>query len=401
MGRQFSKDITLVEDSFLEAATQPGSYSRSAYRASIEQLLNGILEQRLLSGAIVGILNQNERDLFTVGSGPATDSLIELGSVSKIFTGLLLAVMMERGLVHFDDPVHTYLPSVFAAKLGSRPIRIRDLAMHRSGLPSQASNIGRMKRHIQDPHYGCNVDDLLEELTHYDLHRPEPQQYSYSNLGYTLLGYALEIAGGAPFSVLMETLVLQPLGLKDTCIEISPERERSMPQGHTQAGRKAMRWRPSIFVPCGGICSTASDCMRLLEFFLHPSGPLKPGIEGMLHPELTLEEGRVLTWKQRPGEEWLWHNGVTGGFTAYLGMHPERKLGLVVLTNRYAITLATELGQHIQSILADEVPPPMSGKYEMKKAYVAQALIECVESPVWLRAGLAGLATGIFSWLLR
>lgn len=391
----------MVQNSLLEAAAQSGGHSKNMYRLPVEQLLHEVLDKRLLSGAIVGLLHQDQHELFTVGHGLAEDSLIELGSVTKVFTGLLLAVMEERGMIRLDDPIHTYLPPEVSVKLGARPLRVRDLALHRAGFPAQASNTGRMKRHIQDPYFGCDAADLMQELSHYDLQRPQTQQYSYSNLGYALLGYILEKAGGAPFPVLMEQYVLRPLELHHSCIHVSAEQERNMPQGYTQAGRRAMRWYPSVFVPCGGICSTASDCLRLLQFFLYPSGPLKPAILKMLQPGLLPEEGSVLTWKQRPGEDWLWHNGVTGGFTAYIGFHPGKKLGLVLLTNRYAITLVTELGQRIQSVMAGETPAPMSGRYETAKAYAAQGLIEFVESPLWLRAGLAGLATGVFRWLLH
>jgi serine-type D-Ala-D-Ala carboxypeptidase/endopeptidase len=401
--RSFQQSISakVVQNSLQETTAQSGSDRKDLDYSSIEDVLQEVISERLLSGVIVGIINRDQRELFTIGSGLTSDALIELGSVTKVFTGLLFAAMMERGLVHMDDPVHQYLPSSLAAKPGDRPIRVRDLVLHRAGFPSQASNTGRMKRHIQDPYFGYTDDDLMEELSRYDLQRPETQQYSYSNLGYALLGHVLEKAGGAPFSVLMKRWVLEPMGLRHSCIEVTPDQERGMPRGYTQAGRKAMRWYPSSFAPCGGICSTASDCMQFLETFLQPAGPLKQAIEAMLSPNLPPEEGRVLTWKQRAGEEWLWHNGVTGGFSAYMGFHPERELGLVLLTNRYAITLITELGQRVQSILMGEKPAPMSGEYEMKKAYAAQALIEFVESPVWLRVGAAGLATGIFSWLLR
>ena len=166
----------MIEDFYLKAAAQIANAGEATLRASVEPLLHEIIEKRLLSGAIVGILHRGQRELFTVGSGLSSDALMELGSVSKIFTGLLLAAMMEREMIDFDDPVHHYLPNAFAAKLGPRPVRIRDLALHRAGLPSQASNTGRMKRHIQDPHYNCTAEDLLEELSRYDLQRPEPEE---------------------------------------------------------------------------------------------------------------------------------------------------------------------------------------------------------------------------------
>jgi len=373
----------------------------SAYYPAVESLFHEFLKKDLLSGAVIGILHQESREIWTVGSGVSEDSLFELGSVSKVFTGLLLTVMVERGMIRLDDPIHAYLPSEFAAKIGNRPIRIRDLVLHRSGLPLRASNAGRMKRHIHDPHYGYDVRDLMEELRRYDLQRPEVQQHIYSNLGYALLGHALEKAGGAPFSTLMETFVLRPLGVTDTCLELSADHANRMPRCYTQVGRKAMRWEPSAFTPCGGTCSTANDCLQLLQLFLNPSGPLKTAIEGMLRPDLRPEEGNVLTWKQQSEKDWLWHNGVTDGFTSYLSFHPERGLGIVLLTNRYAVALVTDLGQRIQSVLLNQTPPPVSGRFGTAKAYAGQGLIDFVESPLWLRAGLAGLATGILSYLLR
>ncbi len=383
----------------VSAAAQ--SSQKPSYRIRIQHLFDQVLDQRLLYGAVIAILHDEMEEIFTIGTGLTEDTLLELGSVSKVFTALLLAVMLERGLIRIEDTVYQYLPHEFQARRSDRPLRIRDLAFHRSGLPAQPSNAGRMRFHVHDPFAGYGVQDLMAELARFDLQRPINPQYGYSNLGFALLGYSMEKAGGAPFAQLMKTMVLEPLGLLGTCIEATPSDETMFAQGHTQLGQNALRWRSVVMAPCGGICSTAADCGRFLQFFLGKPNPLSGAISRMIEPQPEFTADRFLGWKQKAGDGWLWHNGVTGGFTAYLGLHPKKKLGVAILTNRFAVDLVTELGARTRSILMDDEPGPMSGDYGLMKAYAIQGLIDFSESPLWLRAGLAGLATGMLSWFLH
>ncbi len=117
------------------------------------------------------------------------DTIFEIGSITKIFTTLILMDMVANGEVVLDEPVETYLPSVKIPELNGKKITLRHLATHYSGLPSLPDNFN--PKNPMNPYEDFTSEDLYHFLNHYNLKRAPGEQFEYSNVGLGLLGHIL------------------------------------------------------------------------------------------------------------------------------------------------------------------------------------------------------------------
>src|SRR5947209_4284392 len=204
----------------------------SASTALTEQEIHQILVDRVDSykksvGIVVGIIGPQGSKIYSYGrlaadskAVPDGDTVFEIGSVTKVFTSLLLADMVQRGEVALTDPVSKYLPAdVKMPERGGKKITLIDLATHTSGLPGMPNNF-----HSKDPgnpYADYTVPQLYEFLATVELTRDIGSQYEYSNLGGGLLGHALARRARTDYETLVRTRILEPLGMKSTAITLS------------------------------------------------------------------------------------------------------------------------------------------------------------------------------------
>src|SRR5262245_16694882 len=186
----------------LAAAGQPEPFTIS------DDDVTRILEDRVDHmhkgvGIVVGLIDQSGTRVVSYGTTDRThhqpvngDSVFELGSITKLFTAILLADMVERGEVRLDDPISKYLPDgIKAPTRGGKDITLAHLSTHMSGLPRDAGNIvplwwrlcfwctdgaGVLSRY--------SVDDLFAYLSHYTLNRDIGAESEYSNFAVSVLG---------------------------------------------------------------------------------------------------------------------------------------------------------------------------------------------------------------------
>jgi D-alanyl-D-alanine-carboxypeptidase/D-alanyl-D-alanine-endopeptidase len=193
-------------------------------------LVQRIDEERQSVGVVVGLLESTGRRLVSHGElergdpRPLTgDTIFEIGSVTKVFTALLLMDMVERGEVALSDPVAMYLPAgITVPQRNGRQITLRDLATHRSGLPRLPSNF--LPTDSSNPYADYGVEQLYAFLSCYELPRDIDSQVEYSNLGFGLLGHALERRAGLDYESLVRARILDPLGMSSsTRIALTPE----------------------------------------------------------------------------------------------------------------------------------------------------------------------------------
>lgn len=334
-----------------------------------EQLKSGMLAPGTGVGVSIGVVVHGVARVFTYGSAK-TDSIFEIGSTTKTFTGLLLAQMATQGGTKLDGPVRDLLPPGTVAKPVGAEITLLDLVTRRSGLPRLPSNM--RVTDAQNPYADYHTADLYAFLRTNGVTRisPDSSNPPFSDLGFGLLGQALANRAGIFYSDLLQEEVCAPLELKDTTIALSPAQQlRFLPGTNGADHRRAHPLDFDAMAGAGAIRSTAGDMLAYLEANLHPEN-LKPVVDSKaassiasalkLSHQLQGDDIRpgtriALAWLYQTNTGNYWHDGATAGFSSYVFFNPQRDYAAIVLLNaspQVDDSLVDRLGEHISERFA-------------------------------------------------
>ncbi len=360
---------------------EPPTYEKAMPPVPVNELkevldrdLAGALKQGALApetggGVVIGVVQHGTRRIFAYGA-VKEDSIFEIGSISKTFTGLILAQMVEQHKVKLDEPVRELLPSGTVAKPEGPEITLLDLATQHSGLPRMPDNFH--PANPQDPYADYHPANLYEFIAKHGVAKPANTGFNYSNLGLGLLGQALANRAGMTYPELLKTEITEPLELKDTVVKLSPEQEKRFAQGHGAQHQPAHAWALDALAGAGAIRSTASDMLTYLEAQLHPDkvkhaagsaaadsppGTLASALQMSHEPRADAMAGMKvgLAWLYVPDTGSYWHNGATGGYSSYALFNPKEDYALVVLFNTTISesgSFADRLGEHVMERLS-------------------------------------------------
>jgi D-alanyl-D-alanine-carboxypeptidase/D-alanyl-D-alanine-endopeptidase len=326
--------------------------------------------QKQSVGIVVGIVGPEGRRLVAHGHFGADDlrpvnggTVFEIGSVTKVFTALLLADMAQRGEVELIDPVAKYLPKdVEAPQRDGKIITLADLASHYSGLPRMPDNFA--PRDSANPYADYSVERLYEFLSSHRLTRDIGARWEYSNLGYGLLGHALARRAGGDYETLVRDRILAPLGMESTAITLSPEMQARLAIGHDPALEAVPNWDLPTFAGAGALRSTTSDLLIFLEMALGmKESPLVPALAATIATRRPIgvrgdEVGFGWIIAKSGDDEMIWHNGGTGGYRSFIGFLPKAKVGVVALSNASTEVGVDDIGQHLLNPEIPLAPPP-------------------------------------------
>ncbi|HQW66489.1 MAG TPA: serine hydrolase [Gemmatimonadales bacterium] len=340
-------------------------------------------------GLIVGTIEAGRPRLVVAGRRAEADArpldgrtIVEIGSVSKVFTTTLLADMVLRGEVRLDDPVQRFLPAtVRVPERNGRAITLLDLATSTSGLPRLPE---LRPADATNPYADFRADQLYAFLSNHALRRDPGAQYEYSNLGMGLLGHALALRAGTSYERLVQERLLRPLGMRDTRIVLDAAQRARFTGGHAADFDPVGHWDFDVLAGAGGWRSTGDDMMRLLAAAVAPPNSsvgraLAFAIDSQ-RPTGTPNLAIGLGWHRltRGGRTIVWHNGETGGFHSFLGFDPVTGANALVLANTAADI--DDLGLHLidSSVRLRALPPPrtavpldstalarLTGRYEL------------------------------------
>ncbi len=341
-------------------------------KAPSTDAIRSILAQRMEHngvGIVVGVIDPGGSRVVGHGKLSASDqrvpdgeTLFQLGSLTKVFTTLLLADMIERGEVHFEDPVTMYLPPTVQLPVRGRSITLRDLATHMSGLPSMPTNYDLTAD--PDPYEAYSDARLYEFLSTYVPAHAPGEKWAYSNLGVALLGRLLAARAGMSYEALLTARVLRPLGMKNTAIGLNDHQARLAP-GHDRYLQPVRTWEMANLQGSGSLRSTANDMLLLLAAYLrYRDTPLDRAMHLQLNERIAIERGwQALGWVVRANGI-VRHAGGKQGYRSGLVFDPSTGIGAVVLANARTedqpIDLATHLveGTSLQS--APAAPTPLA-----------------------------------------
>lgn len=296
-------------------------------------------------GIVVGIVTPQGRRVISHGAFDQGDvrpldgdSLFEIGSVGKVFTALVLADMVQRHEVALHDAIAMYLPpEMKLPERAGRVITLLDLATHTSALPRMPGNF--TARDPADPYADYTVGQLYAFLSSFTPSRDIGVEYTYSNLGYGLLGHVLARRAGTDYETLVRSRIAAPLGLTSTVMTLPPALRARLAPGHNEMLQPVPNWNDTTMAGAGSLFSSANDLLTFLASFLDGGAtPLGPAMRTMLairRPTGTPNLDVALAWHVATDQagEFVWHNGGTGGYSSFVGFCPTTGLGIVVLAN--------------------------------------------------------------------
>jgi serine-type D-Ala-D-Ala carboxypeptidase/endopeptidase len=262
----------------LAAAALPWSRPARASQALLDESVSFAGQILFLSlkvpALVIGVIRDGQTSIQGFGrradnpnEAPGADTLFRIGSLTKSFTGQVLASLVADGMVSLADPLTKYCPEYTAPMSeAGRPIRLIDLATHSAGLPREVPHEGGPPG---DPFVNITPDAFAAWLKANPLMFTPGTAISYSNFGFDLLAAALARAAKEPYPDLLDAQVIRPLGLKDTTFAPSTDEATRIMQGHNFDGSPMPNATTgNVIVGSGGLYSSARDLLAWLKWHL-------------------------------------------------------------------------------------------------------------------------------------
>jgi serine-type D-Ala-D-Ala carboxypeptidase/endopeptidase len=342
----------------------------------LKALINERVDKNKTNAAIaIGLIGPNGTQFYGHGKLSNTsnatvdrNTIFAIGSNTKIFTTILLADMVNKGLVKLDDPIEKYLPTnVTVPQYKGHKITIEDLATHTSGLPEWPANYCPVynplkgQKHLPDTiqnrisELNCykpyTLGQLYKGLSNITLSSEPGSKVVYSTLGTALLGHILTLKSNmSSYDQLLKHNILDVLGMNDTSISPSDSQKSHLAIGHFN-GQELPSWNLTVFAPGGAIHSTVNDISKFLSanmgliktklddamqeshLIRHSTGFVLPNnLQASVDTKDAIYVGLGWFISTNLGHEIVWHNGATvSGYNAFMAFNPTTERGLIIL----------------------------------------------------------------------
>ena len=257
------------------------------------------------------------------------NKVFEIGSITKVFTSTVLADLVVNKKLKLTDNINTFYPFHF---YHNQNISFQELANHTSGLPRLPSNLDLSNFENPYKEYG---KPKLEEYLKYQLKVPSKtaKSYDYSNLGTGLLGYTLGLSQKKSFQELLRKSVLNRYKMSQTYFS-AKELDNQLIKGQNELGEIISNWDFDALFAAGGLLSTIED---LTKFALaHFDSKNKSLALTRISTYTNKTTNVALGWhliKTKNGNEFIWHNGGTGGYSSSIAINPSNQSAVIILSN--------------------------------------------------------------------
>ncbi|MBM4247567.1 MAG: hypothetical protein FJ148_27900 [Deltaproteobacteria bacterium] len=322
--------------------------------ALVEKYMAPLVGPGRAAGAAVAVVRDGTSHYFSFGTrneagDPVTpETIFEIGSVTKVFTTALLGMAVDAGEMNLDDPIVRYLPPGVTLRPGARGVTLLELADFTSGLPDDPPDLPRSLEMRGVEHY--TVADLMRFFERWEPAKL-PAPYRYSNIGVGLLGLLIANHAGQPWPELVRSRITGPLGMTDTAERVRGDARARLARGHGPTGEPAPPWPIYAWAPTGALRSTARDMARFAAASLGEASldgvpipaRVRAGIALAQRPVFRMPDDvlfQALAWMVRPfrAEEddplrIVFKDGGTAGFSAWVGVNPGKRFGVVLLMN--------------------------------------------------------------------
>ena len=294
-------------------------------------------------GLSIAIINANETFYYNYGESkrgnaqlPSNKTIYEIGSVSKTFTGILLAQAVNDKKLSLNDDIRKYLPGDYKnlAYLG-KSIQVVHLANHTSRLPRVPTNMDQQKNYdAKNPYKNYDKTMVFEFLKTVTIDTLPGTKSEYSNLGMALVGIILEKVYNKTYEELVAAYITGPLKMENTKINLSADQMKNFATGYNNYGEEVMHWDLGDLAPAGGLRSNTNDMVNYIKANINETDAAIK-----LSHSPTFNDGRnntALAWQlliTKKGNELIWHTGGTGGFVCICGFIKSKNCGVIVLSN--------------------------------------------------------------------
>lgn len=310
--------------------------------SSVQRAVTTYMSNKNVSGLSVGVIQNG--NMFTYNFGetekgnkklPTNETIYEIGSITKTFTGIILANAIKEGKVKLTDDIRKYLNGDFSnLQFEEKPIQIVHLSNHTSRLPSEPK-IYNTNKNPYDPEIAFDEKIVTDILQHIKLDTIPGTKIEYSNFAVCLLGNILEKIYNQPYEQLLQKYIFEPNKMEQSKITFTDIDYKNYSQGYDVEGNKTKYWRNKLAEPAGGIRSTTKDMLMYAKAQLEA----KNETANWLSHQLTIgdkKRGKGLCWGVSSTKKGylVWsHDGGTDGFTSLCLIYPELNSAIILLTN--------------------------------------------------------------------
>lgn len=349
---------------------RPCAAEEPAFAAEVDRLVQPYLDESIVVGITVGAIRGDETLVRGYGRVRKDDStkpdgktVYEMGSITKTFTGLLLADAVVRGELSLDQPVGELLPDgATIPQHDEGPILLKHLATHVSGLPRMPDNMA--PANPRDPYADYTAEDLYAFLRKHSLQNGPVKKLEYSNLAFGLLGQLLADRAGKTYGELVQARIAKPLAMPDTHVELTDSMRKRLAPPYKADLAADVNWQFQAIAGAGALRSTVDDMVRYARAHLNPpAGPGGKAIElaWQVHqPGIADGDFAVgLGWHVARDGSTRWHNGQTGGYHSMLLVNRPLRIGVVVLSNTATMEV-DQLAEQLVRMLAGVPEKPRS-----------------------------------------
>jgi len=308
----------------------------------VRSMASPLVENNVVDGLSIGYIVGDVQGVVHLGQTndagqpPHDQTIYELGSISKVMTGILLADAVVREKIRLD--ANPNIPNAAGLRLPSldqRSISWMDLSTHRSGLPRLPANLNVTS--IKNPYSHYDSSKAATALATRHLPRRPGQTHEYSNFAVSVLGYLIAENTGSTYAELLQERIARPLGMVDCTIELSDEQRQRFATPHRSIGSPTEAWDFADMPGAGGVRASIADMMRFANAQLQPpTGRIGEAIELAWEEHVASDasgNAMGLGWIIQADGETRWHNGGTGGTRTMIMVNRASRAAVIVLCN--------------------------------------------------------------------
>jgi CubicO group peptidase (beta-lactamase class C family) len=323
----------------------------------IKAIIQREVANRRGKSIIVGIVDAKGRQVIAEGklsdqhpSPPDANTIYEIGSITKVFTSLLLADMSLKKQLKLTDPISKFLPKTVKTPVrNAKEVSLLSLSTHQSGMPRFPYNVD--PKDLESPYVDYSVDQLYEYISGFEPPFDIDSQWRYSNVGYGLLGNILTLVARKDFEALLTEEICKPLNMHNTLISLTAKHKANLAVGHAETGTPVGLTDLGAIDAGGALRSNVNDLLTFAEANMgFTKTDLFPAME-LTHVLQAKKDGgntyTTMGWTlvNADGKDLLFKDGGMPGYRSFLGIDKKSKFSVAVLSN--SNNSVTDIGRHI------------------------------------------------------